>query len=327
MRYFLTGATGFVGSHVVRQLLEAGHTVVAVVREPAHASDLARLGVQLYAGDVTDKESMRAAMTGADGVFHIASWYKIGVKDKRDGARVNIDGTRNTLELMRELGIAKGVYTSTLAVNSDTHGQLVDESFHYTGPHISEYDRTKYVAHFEVARPLMAAGLPLVIAMPGLVYGPGDTSAIGTLLRQYLRRKLTLIPKRAAYCWGYVDDIAHGHVLAMERGVPGQTYIIAGPPSTVVAALDLAQHITGIPAPPLRIAPSVLKAAAAVMRVLERVVPLPADLSAEYLRVSAGVTYLGNNARAKRELGFSPRSLREGLEETLRYEMRVLGLA
>ena len=120
MKYFVTGATGFVGGHVVRQLVAGGHQVVAVVRTPAKAKDLAELGIVLHQGDVTEKESLRAPMQGVDGVFHIAGWYKIGVKDKRDGEKINVQGTLNVLELMKELGIPKGVYTSTLAVNSDT---------------------------------------------------------------------------------------------------------------------------------------------------------------------------------------------------------------
>lgn len=154
MKYFVTGATGFVGGRVVRQLNEAGHQVVVVVRNPAKAADLAHLGIEVHRGDVTDKESMRSPMQGVDGVFHIAGWYKIGVKDKGEGAQINIQGTRNVLELMQELAIAKGVYTSTLAVFSDTHGRMVDETYVYKGPHLSEYDRTKWVAHYEVAEPM-----------------------------------------------------------------------------------------------------------------------------------------------------------------------------
>ena len=222
MRYVLTGATGFIGGRVARQLREAGHEVVAVVRDPAKAGNLAAQGVVLAQGDVTDKESMRGAMTGVDGVFHIAGWYKIGARDKRDGKRINIDGTRNVLELMRELGIPKGVYTSTVAVFSDTHGRLPDESYRYNGPHITEYDRTKWVAHYEVAEPLVKAGLPLVTVLPGLVYGPGDTSSVRTNFIQYLRRKLPLLPKTTAFCWAHVDDIAGAHILAMAHGKAGR---------------------------------------------------------------------------------------------------------
>jgi len=150
MKYFLTGATGFLGSVVARQLLAAGHSVNALVRTPAKAAGLAALGAALFAGDITDKDSLREPMLGTDGVFHIAGWYKIGQRDKSDAKRINIDGTRNVLEVMRDLGIRKGVYTSTVAIFSDTHGQKPDETYRYTGQHISEYDRTKALAH-EVA--------------------------------------------------------------------------------------------------------------------------------------------------------------------------------
>ena len=326
MKYFLTGATGFVGGRVARQLVAEGHNVVAVVRDPAKASDLAALGVSLYRGDVTEKESMRAAMTGVDGVFHIAGWYKIGVRDKTPGAAINIGGTRNVLELMRELAIPKGVYTSTLAVYSDTHGRLVDESYRYDGPHLSEYDRTKWVAHYEVAEPMMAAGLPLVIVQPGVIYGPGDTSGIHDLFVNYLRRRLPGAPKQTAYCWAHVDDIAQGHLRAMAVGETGQSYNLAGPPATIIEALALAQRITGVPAPKRRLAPGLLRAMARTMGVVGAVVPLPQEYSAEYLRVSAGVTYLGDSTKAREHLGFSPRRLEEGLPETLQYELKQPGM-
>jgi nucleoside-diphosphate-sugar epimerase len=325
MKYFLTGATGFIGARVARQLVEAGHEVVAVVRNPAKAQDLVGQGIAVQKGDVTDKQSMRAPMTGVDGVFHIAGWYKIGGRDKSAGEQINVQGTRNVLELMRELEIPKGVYTSTLAINSDTHGRLVDESYRYNGSHVSEYDRTKWAAH-QVAEQFIAGGLPLVIVMPGLVYGPGDTSSVRTTLIQYLQRKLPIIPKQTAFCWAHVDDIARGHILAMEKGKTGESYIIAGQPSTLEDALLLAERSTGVPAPRMRATPSLLKALAGVMSVVEKVVQVPDDYSAEYLRISAGLTYLGNNAKARRELGYNPRPLKEGLAETLYHEMRLLGM-
>ncbi|MBS1251165.1 MAG: Aurachin B dehydrogenase [Anaerolineales bacterium] len=146
MKYFITGATGFIGGYVAQQLIDAGHEIVALVRDPSRAGHLADMGVTLAEGDVTVKDSMRASMSGVDGVYHIAGWYKVGVADKRPAYRVNVEGTRNVLELMGELGIPKGVYTSTLAVFSDTNGKLMDESYRYDGPHLSEYDRTKWLA-------------------------------------------------------------------------------------------------------------------------------------------------------------------------------------
>ena len=177
MRYLVTGATGFIGGRVTRQLREAGHEIVAVVRNPAKAKDLADFGVSVRQGDVTDKESMRAPMAGVDGVFHIAAWYKVGVRDKSAADPINVGGTRNVLELMQELSIPKGVYTSTLGVNEDTGGQMVDETYRYTGPYFSEYSRTKAEAQ-RLAETFIANGLPLVIVMPGLTYGPGDASAV-----------------------------------------------------------------------------------------------------------------------------------------------------
>jgi nucleoside-diphosphate-sugar epimerase len=325
MKYFLTGATGFIGACVARQLLQAGHQVVAVVRSPEKARDLLELGAAVHKGDVTDKQSMRVPISGADGVFHIAGWYKIGVRDKRAGAQINVEGTRNVLELMRELQIPKGVYTSTLAINSDTHGRLVDETYRYAGPHLSEYDRTKAAAH-QLAEQFIAGGLPLVVVMPGLVYGPGDTSSVRTTLIQYLQRKLPIVPRRTAFSWAHVDDIARGHILAMEQGAPGQSYIIAGPAATLEEALGLAEQITGVPAPRLRVAPGMLKAMSRLMGLIERVVPVPDEYSAEYLRINAGMTYIGDNAKARRELGYSPRPLKQGLAETLDHEMRLLGM-
>jgi nucleoside-diphosphate-sugar epimerase len=325
MKYFVTGATGFIGARVARQLVEAGHQVVVVVRSPDKARDLADLGIAVHKGDVTDKESMRAPMAGADGMFHIAGWYKIGVRDKSAGEQINVQGTRNVLELMRELGIPKGVYTSTLAVNSDTHGRLVDETYHYDGPHLSEYDRTKWAAH-QVAEQFIASGLPLVVVMPGLVYGPGDTSSVRTTLIQYLQRKLPMIPKQTAFAWAHVDDIARGHILAMEKGQAGESYIIAGPISTLEDALALAEQVTGLPAPKLRVAPGLLKAMSGMMGLVEKVVPVPDAYSAEYLRINAGPTYIGDNTKARRELGYNPRPLKEGLAQTLYHEMRLLGM-
>ncbi len=128
-----------------------------------------------------------------------------------------------------------------------------------------------------------------------------------------MQRKLRALPKRTAYCWAHVDDTARGHLLAMEKGSVGQTYMLAGWPHTLIDAFDLADRITGIPAPRFHASPGLLRAMAAISR-------------SERLRVAAGVTYLGSNAKARRELGFAPRPLEEGLRETLRHEMRLLGI-
>ena len=325
MTFFLTGSTGFLGGVLARQLVAAGHRVRALVRDPRTAQPLAALGIELHAGDVTDKASMRAPMTGVDGVFHVAGWYKVGLPERDRAIAVNIDGTRNVLELMRELGIPKGVYTSTLAVNSDTHGQVVDETYRFTGRHISNYDWTKAEAH-KIAEAFIAQGLPLVIVQPGAIYGPGDTSSIRVMLLRYLQRKLPAVPARSAYCWAHVDDEARGHMLAMEQGQPGRNYFLAGPAHTIVEALAMAESITGVPAPRVHIPRAVFRVASGVVGLFDRWVSLPPEYTSEGLRVVGGVTYLGHASRAQKELGWRARPLRDGLTETLRHEMRLLGM-
>ena len=317
MKYFITGATGFIGGRVAKQLIHAGHQVVALARDTSRLPNPTTTEIQWLPGDIRDKESLRGAMKGVDGVFHIAAWYKVGVRDKSPAYDINVLGTKNVLEVMAELGIRKGVYTSTLAVNSDTRGRLVDESYRYDGEHLSEYNRTKWLAHYDVAEKYIEEGLPLVIVMPGLVYGPGDKSSVAVTLHQYLTEKLLLLPKRTAFCWAHVDDTAQGHLLAMERGRIGESYIIAGPVHTLIEALLLAEQITGIGLPLLRVPPGILKGSAKLVKALEKVLPVPALYSSETLRVAAGVTYFGDNSKARRELDFQARTLKEGLTETL----------
>jgi nucleoside-diphosphate-sugar epimerase len=322
MKYFVTGATGFVGGVLAKQLREAGHEVNASVRDIEKAGELKSLGVKLFKGDVTDKESMREAMTGVDGVFHVAGWYKIGVKDKTPGQKVNIQGTRNVLELLQELKIPKGVYTSTLAINSDTKGKIVDETYHFTGNHISEYDRTKAAAH-EVAKEFIAKGLPLVIVQPGLIYGPGDTSSVRTSIIDFLKGKLPMLPSQTSLCWAHVDDVARGHILAMEKGKIGESYIIAGELYKLADAFTLASEATGKRAP-MTVPYQVMKFLSVLVTPLDSFVP--ESYTSEGLRTIAGVTYWGDNSKAKRELEYNPRQVSEGWIETVKHEMKLLGM-
>jgi nucleoside-diphosphate-sugar epimerase len=315
VRYFVTGATGFLGRVLVRQLLESGHDVVALVRDPGRAGELRDAGALLHAGDVTDKGGMRVGMEGADGAFHLAAWYDVGSRNAR-AETINVDGTRHVLELVQELGVPRAVYTSSLAVFSDTRGRLVDESYRYDGPHVSEYDRTKWRAHYDVAEPMARAGVPVVIAQPGVIYGPGDVSPTGRTLRRYLQGRLRAVPKQTAYCWGHVEDTAHALRLAMERGRPGESYIVCGPPHALTEAFQIAQRITGIRAPRWEVAPGLLRGLGKGLSALGAVAP-PARGPGELLLTAAGVTYLGDSSKARRELGFDPRPLEDGFREVL----------
>lgn len=321
MKYFVTGATGFVGGVLAKKLREAGHEVNASVRSPEKAKELHAIGVNLFKGDVTEKESMRAAMTGVDGVYHVAGWYKVGTRDKRGGVQVNINGTRNVLELMQELKIPKGVYTSTLAINSDTKGVLADETYHFTGEHLSEYDRTKAEAH-KIADEFIAKGLPLVIVQPGLIYGPGDTSSVRASLLNLFKGRLPMLPRQTAYNWAHVEDIVQGHILAMEKGRVGESYIICGEKYELYEAFKLAAQTAGVRAP-LAAAPAMMKAMSVLVKPVDAF--MPESYTSEGLRIISGVTYIGDNSKAKRELGYSPRPMSDGWVETVRHEMKLLG--
>lgn len=311
MRYLVTGGTGFLGGALVRQLVAAGHEVRALVRARDRATALASLGVTLLEGDVTDRDSLLDPMRGVDGVFHVAGWYKLGARDRGSAERVNVLGTRNVLEIARQLGAPKVVHTSTLAVFGDTHGAVVDESYQYEGPFISEYDRTKWLAH-HTALGLAREGMPIVLVQPGLIYGPADNGPMRPLWDLYLRRRLPVVPSETAFCWGHVEDTARGHLLAMERGRNAESYIIAGPQHTLADAFAFASRVTGIQ-PPRPIPAAILRSAASVLDLV--------GLDAEALRVLGGATYLGTSAKAQAELGFTARPLEQGLREVLPGEM------
>ena len=285
---------------------------------------LKALGVEMHAGDITDRETLRAPMDGVDGVFHVAAWYKVGVPEPL-ADRINVDGTRNVLKTMRTLEIPRGVYTSTVAVFSDTKGAVPDETYRYDGPHLSQYDRTKWIAHYRVAQPKIEEGLPLTIVMPGLVYGPGDTSGMHTALVDLLRGRLPMTPARTAFCWSHIEDTARGHILAMEKGKPGETYLITGPRHTFEYAFDVAAKFGKVRSPLMHPGPRTMRTAAALMGLAKRFTSLPPALQPEALRVLAGTTYFGSNEKAIRELGFTARPIEEGMAQTLEHELRAIG--
>jgi dihydroflavonol-4-reductase len=319
VKVFVTGGTGFIGTRVADMLLERGDQVAALVRSEAAAEKMRRRGALPVIGNITDRLSMVDAMRGSDVVFHIAGWYKIGSRQQEEAETINVEGTRQVLELAVELGVPRIVYTSTIAVFGDTRGQMVDESYRPPAgqPFLTEYDRTKWKAHYEIAEPLIQRGAPIIIVMPGGVYGPGDPSLVGEILRWYLRGWLPLLPgPHTTLTFAHVDDIARGHLLAAEQGKPGEAYIMAGPPLTLRELTQMAAELTHRPAPRGEVPRSLLQPFAPLMAHVARYLPGPNMLSRDAIAI-LDVTYIASPAKAQAELGWDVRAVRKGLAETL----------
>ena len=172
---------------------------------------------------------------------------------------------------------------------------------------------------------MIREGLPLVIVQPGLVYGPGDEGVSHDMFVQILARAVAGRPQGTAFCWGHVDDTARGHLLAMEAGTPGETYIFGGPRHTFTEGLAMMERLTVLPAPAShpRRRPAARGSRPAGPRWPGRAATR--NYTGESLRVVAGATYTGSNAKARRDLGFTARALEAGLRETLAWEMSQLG--
>lgn len=318
MRYAMTGATGFLGGELARQLLSSGHDVVALVRDSAKATALRDQGMHLVTGDLDDLGALDQLLEGADGFFHVAGWYKHGRRERETLRHVNVTGTRNALEAAARAGV-RTVYTSTTAINSDTGGQVHDETYVHAGPWVTDYDRTKAEAH-RIAEGYAARGLPLVIVMPSVIYGPGDTgSTLGQLTRQLIRGRPVVGPKGGAASWVHVADAARGHVLAMEKGTVGESYMLAGERAAYGEILGLVAAKAGTRRPIL-LPNGLIRIFAAMTTPVERLLPIPQPLTADAARAGMG-TYFGSSAKAEKELGWTSRPLREGMIETVRFEM------
>jgi nucleoside-diphosphate-sugar epimerase len=320
MNIFVTGATGFIGSHLVPKLIARGHALTCLVRDPQKAGMLAQQGAALAVGDVTDRESMRAPMRGSDAVFHLAAWYAIsvGAKGKARMWAINVDGARNTLELAAELGVRKIIHTSTVGVFGNTRGRVVDETYRVDKEALaSEYERTKWIAHYEIAVPLQQQGVPIVIVQPGGATGPGDTAPHSGVYRFFLRRTPVFFGAKSGLTWAHVDDIAEGHILAMEKGRPGESYILAGPLFTYQETMQALERVAGIPAPKIWVPGWMAAGMARVVGFLERAFELRTEYSSEALNAMADYTFFASAEKAKRELGWQPRPVEETFRETL----------
>lgn len=318
MKVFLTGGTGFIGGAVAGALRQRGDEVVALVRTPSKAAELERLGCTEVAGDLGDIDAIERGMTGADAVIHGAAMYEVGIPASQRPAmdEANIRGTERVLGTALRLGIPRALYVSTIGVFGNTHGQVVDEDGPLGSGETSYYERTKVEAH-RIAKRLQGEGLPLVIVQPGGVYGPDDHSQIGTLMRQFVAGKL---PAKAMTSLGinfvHRDDVVAGILLALDKGRPGDAYILGGEICTVDDFIATLARVTGRRPPRFTMPTLMLKLSAPLGPVLAPRLGFPPNLR-ELITASDHVTYWAKDDKAKAELGYAPRGLEAGLRDTL----------
>jgi nucleoside-diphosphate-sugar epimerase len=324
VKVFVTGGTGFIGGELVRQLRRRGDEVACLVRTPAKAAELTELGCELVAGDLADAEAIRSGMEGADAVIHAAAVYEVGIpaSEREPMREANVGGTERVLGAALAAKVPKVVYVSTVGIGQ-THGKTIDESFEAPdGPFTSCYEETKWQAH-QVAKRLIGEGLPAVIVQPGGVYGPGDSSAVGQMLDQFLAGKMPLIPfPDLGICLAHVEDTAAGIVLALDNGKPGESYLLSGPATTIRGAIEAVAKVSDKKAPKRAMPTPLLKLMTPIGPLVGKMMGQPPNLR-ELISAADGVTFWATNEKARRELGYAPRGLEDGLRATLEAEGKL----
>jgi dihydroflavonol-4-reductase len=322
-RVLVTGAAGFIGSSLVRELLDRRVTPVALVEPGGDTRNLDGLDVERIAVDMRDAEGVDEAVDGARTVFHMAALYRFWAADPRSFYEVNVGGTRNVLNAAREAGVGRVVYTSTvgtLGLRGASIGSPVDETSHAEIDHLfGLYKQTKYVAEHEVLR-AAAEGLPVVLVQPTTPVGPRDRgpTPTGSTVLDFLNGRFP----------GYVDttlnvvdvdDVAHGHLLAAERGRVGRSYLLGGENLSLEQLLALLAEATGLPAPTRRFPTSLAVAAAWASNVVEgRLLHRQPSIPLEGAKMST--THMSvDDSRARRELGYTSRPASEALARAARW--------
>ncbi len=251
MRALVTGAGGFLGSNLSRQLLEDGHEVRALVREGSSLANLAGLPVGIAIGDLQDTDSLLRAADGCDVAFHTAALYSEGERDAQSIYRTNVDGTRNLLDVARRLGIERVVHTSTIGTIGRSRGRnLPDENTPFNlWDSSSHYVRSKYLAEKE-ALDANGRDLATVVVNPCAPVGPWDSrpSATGRRIVDYLRGVVPPYP-RGGINFIHVRDVARGHILAAEKGQSGRRYILGYRNLFLDEFLGLMEKASGQPRP------------------------------------------------------------------------------
>jgi dihydroflavonol-4-reductase len=328
MKVFLTGGTGFIGQPLTQSLSARGWNVAALVRNAnsPQARALTKMGAQCVAGDVTDRESMRAGMMGADIVVHNAAWYELGVHQnaRKLMHAINVTGTDNVLSLALELGIPRAVYVSSTLYYGDTGPEARDETYRRQKPYRFYYEQTKAEAH-EIAQQYRQRGLPLIFICPAHVVGPNDHSVWGYFLRMYLNR--LMVP----YAFSpdmmispvHVNDVGEGITLAAEKGRSGETYLLAGDPMSLREVFEIWMTKPGGFKVRFYVPRWLAWVMFAPLEPLQRLVGLPAFISGETVEASS-VSLNFSSAKAQRELGWTYRPAKEMWPDIVAQELELL---
>ena len=300
----VTGATGFLGWHVARKLLERGHAVRALARDPARLRELD--GVEAAPGDLRDPASLRRAVAGCGVVFHVAADYRLWTRDPRDMYGANVEGTRSLLGAARDEGVEKVVYTSTVGTVGVPPGGMGDEHTpatlaEMTGP----YKRSKFLAE-QVALEFAAQGFPVTIVNPTAPLGDHDFKPTPTgkivvdfvrgAMPAYLDTGLNVVHAR---------DVAAGHLLALERGQPGERYILGSENLTLQQIFQKLSALAGRPAPAVRIPYAVAYAAGLASTAWAHLGGREPRAPLDGVRMARKKVWVRHD-KAARELGYSP---------------------
>ena len=307
MKVFLTGATGFVGSHVARALAAQGASLRVLTRPTSDLRNLAGLtGAEQVTGDLRDPESLRAGLCGCDAVMHVAADYRLWVRDPDAMYRSNVEGTRALLRLAREETVRRFVYTSSVAtMGFREDATIVDETTPVSlADMVGHYKRSKYMAE-EVALDAGRAGQQVIVLNPTTPIGAGDLkpTPTGRIVVDFLNRNF---PAYLDTGLNLVDvgEVARAHVAALEQGRPGERYILGGENLTLKQILDKMSAITGLPSPKHKVPRAVATAFAFFDEwVTGRIRGREPRATVEAVRLSKKMMF-ASSAKAECELGF-----------------------
>jgi dihydroflavonol-4-reductase len=321
MTTLVTGATGFVGSHVARQLVSSGENVRVLVRPTSNFKLLEDLRVERVEGDLRDAGSIERAMRGVRRVFHVAADYRLWTQHPEELYESNVEGTRRLIAAAERAGVERIVYTSTVAtIAVPQHGAALPNEATATRLEemIGHYKRSKFLAE-QVALDAAKAGAPVVIVNPTAPVGPGDwkPTPTGRIILDFLLGKMPAYVDTGLNVVA-VEDVAAGHLLAAEKGRSGERYILGGRNMTLKEILDALAAITGRRAPRLKLPHVVALAAGYVDELYSRLAGREPQIPVEGVKMSRHKMFVESD-KAARELGYAPGKIEAALERAVRW--------